>query len=304
MNVLISGATGVVGSEIVKLLLSNGHKVFILTRDEAKSRRKFPDASGHIFFNYRSASLLTSVMEETDAVIHLAGAGIADGRWTDSYKRVILESRTLSAKYLTDSIRTAVNKPKIFISASAIGYYGDTADKTVYENSPAGKGFMAHICEEWEKSVADAESLGLRTVKVRIGVVLSPKGGALAKMVPPYKFFIGGPLGKGDQYLSWIHLRDLGRLFLRCLQGDYSGVINGTTGEPVTMNQFSKTLGRVLKRPSIFRVPSFVLNLIMGEAAEVVLGSQRVKSDRHEKAGFTPEFTDLSAALADLLNKK
>jgi uncharacterized protein (TIGR01777 family) len=243
-------------------------------------------------------------MEETDAVIHLAGAGIADGRWTDSYKRVILESRTLSARYLIDSIRTAVKKPRIFISASAIGYYGDTGSDVVNENSPAGKGFMAHICEEWENSVSDAESLGLRTVKVRIGVVLSPKGGALAKMVPPYRFFIGGPLGNGDQYLSWIHLRDLGKLFLACLEGDYSGVINGTTGQPVTMNDFSKVIGRVLKRPAFFRVPAFVLKLIMGEAAEVVLGSQRVKSDCHEKAGFKPEFTDLSAALADLLIKK
>ncbi len=303
MKILISGATGLVGSKLVPLLTAKGHKVFILSRSPEKSAAKFPGAAGHLYFNYKSAELLTSEMADTDAVIHLAGAGIADSRWTAEYKRRIIESRTLSAKYLIDSAKSSVSKPGIFISAAAIGYYGDTGSNRVDENSPSGTGFMAQVCREWESAADEAESAGMRTVKVRIGVVLSKSGGALAKMVPPYRFFIGGPLGKGDQYLSWIHEDDLAALFVQVLEGNFSGVINGIGGEPVTMNEFSKVLGRVLKRPSFFRVPSFLLRLIMGEAAEVVLGSQRVVTVNRDKAGFSPKFTNLEEALNDLLNR-
>ena len=228
-------------------------------------------------WNYQHPEQWKSKLENTDAVIHLAGINLFSKRWNDEFKRAVLESREVSTKNLVEAIKSCTNKPEVFISASGIGYYGDCGETILNENSPKGNDFLADVCEVWENESENVEASGVRSVQVRTGLVLSPEDGALKQMLPAFKLFVGGPLGNGKQWSSWLHIDDIVGIYLHAIDNkNLSGAVNAASPNPVRMNEFANTLGKVLKRPSLFPVPKFILRLIVGEAAEVVTASQRI----------------------------
>jgi uncharacterized protein (TIGR01777 family) len=244
------------------------------------------------------------VVDGADAVINLAGANVGDGRWTPERMEAIRSSRVRSTELLAEAMAAAKVKPKVFVSASACGYYGiATGEEELTEDSPPGDDFLARVCKDWEAAAQAARDAGIRVVHPRIGIVLGRGGGVLSRMVPLFRAFVGGPVGQGTQYLSWVHMRDVVHAFEAMVErSDLSGPYNVTAPEPVTMNDFAVTLGEVLRRPSMFRVPEFAVRLAMGDAAsEVVLSGPRAVPKRLVDAGYAFVFPELASALADLL---
>ena len=236
------------------------------------------------------------------AAINLCGESIADRRWTASQKAKLRASRIVTTRAVVDAISRAAVRPKVLLNASAIGYYGDRGNDAVDENSSGGHGFLADLCEEWEKEALRAESFGVRVVLLRTGIVLARGGGALAKMLPPFRFFIGGPLGAGRQVMSWIHLEDEVRAIEFALEKPaLKGPVNLTAPNPASMNEFAAALGKRLHKPSFFRVPGFALKILLGEMSEMLLGGQRVLPKKLEDAGFHFRFPRLDDALKDLV---
>lgn len=292
MKILIAGGSGFVGRALIRELESTGHEAAIITRNRGKST-----APG---VPWDTAELIRAV-SEYDAVVNLAGEPIIGKRWNEKQKQRLWDSRIGSTKKLVDAMKEAKTRPKVFISASAEGYYGPHGDEVLDEADSGGNDFLACLCKKWEEEALHAKSIGIRTVIVRLGVVLGMGGGALSKMVPQFKLGLGGPLGHGRQYLSWIHISDLARLFHFLLEREgLEGAFNGTAPNPATNRQFAKTLGRVLGRPALFPVPGFVLKLILGEAADAILTGQRVIPKRTLEAGFEFRFSNLEEALMDL----
>lgn len=278
MRIALTGARGFVGSALTELLQNQGHET------KALSRR--PDPAD---------------LEGCDAVVHLAGEPVAQ-RWTAEVKRRIRDSRVLGTRHLVDSIKSLETKPKVVLCASATGYYGHRGDEVLTEESGAGEGFLAETCREWENEAKLLETLGVRVVFVRVGIVLGRGGGALAKMLPPFRMGVGGRLSHGKQWMSWIHREDLTRLMVWALENEaVRGAVNGTAPGAVTNAQFTRFLGGVLRRPAVFPVPEFVLKLVFGEMARVLLESQRVKPEVAEEKGFVFKYPDLEPALRDLL---
>ena len=238
-------------------------------------------------------------MESVDAVVHLAGENIAAGRWNDSLKRRIRNSRVIGTRSLVQSIASVEKRPKLFICASAIGYYGDRGDMELPESAGPGEGFLADVCKEWEAEANAAADLGCRVVNVRIGMVLSPKGGALAKMLLPFKLGAGGVVGTGTQYWSWIGLHDLTRIIAFCIDNeDISGPVNAVSPTPPTNREFTKDLGKVLHRPTIIPMPAFAAKLALGEMAQaLLLASTRVIPNKLKDAGFQHDHPDLASCL-------
>jgi uncharacterized protein (TIGR01777 family) len=240
-------------------------------------------------------------INNTDVVVHLAGEPVAQ-RWNADVKRRIAESRVLGTRNLVAGIRKAKYPPKVLVSASAVGYYGDRGDELLTEASPPGSGFLPDVCVQWEREALEAVNLGVRVAMVRIGIVLGSGGGALQKMLPAFKAGVGGKLGSGRQWMPWIHLKDLVNLFLfAAATAGLSGPVNGTSPEPVRNSDFTEALARTLHRPAVMPVPAFALKLLMGEMAGVTLESQRAVPAVARDAGFKHEFTDVSSALADVL---
>ncbi len=302
-TILITGATGLIGQNIVNKLIQRGDKVIVLTRTVNKAKMIFPNLKDFIpfDFNIEISDELNNAANTTDAVIHLAGENIMAKRWTEEHKHNVIESRVKSTEKLLELIRNAQKKPKIFISASAVGYYGNRFEE-VDEDSKKGKGFLSDVTDAWEKSTFGFEKIDIRRVNVRIGIVLAKDDGALPKLVLPFKFFIGGSLGSGKQWMPWIHIEDLVKIFLFALDNvSVNGVINAVSPNPVTMNELSKTIGKVLNRPSFFKMPSFILKLILGEAASSVLEGAKVKPKKLKGMNFEFQFVDLRKALIDLL---
>ena len=286
MNVLLSGSTGFVGSRLREHLVRAGHEVRGVSRGPGADH------------DWSQESLAAGV-SWADAVIHLAGAGIFDRRWSAARKEELVASRVTTTERLATLV--AEHRTGRFLTASAVGYYGASDASGLDEGSPVGSDFLAGLCQAWERAAQPARDAGVSTATVRIGVVLGRGSGALAKMLPPFRFGLGGPLGSGRQWMSWVHIDDLCRLFLFLLEQDgCEGAFNGTAPTPERMSSFAKTLGRVLRRPALLPVPGFVLRCALGEVAEVLLTGQHVLPRRALEAGFVPRYPDLEAALRDL----
>jgi len=294
MNVLITGGKGFIGSTLRRELRTAGHDVVITTRQGS-------DSSGEL--TWKPPSLIPPKNISTfDAIVNLAGDSIHAERWTKDKKERIRSSRIHTTHYLIESIKNADIKPKILINASAVGYYGPQGDEEVTENFSPGKDFLASVCKDWESEAIKAEQLGVRTVITRIGVVLGQDGGALQKMITPFKAYAGGYLGSGKQWMSWVHIEDVTGFIMFAIEHDkLSGVFNLTAPNPSTNKDFSTALGRALGRPSIFPVPGFVLKAALGEFGEILLTGQRCIPERALIAGYEFKYPLLDKALKSIL---
>lgn len=297
MNVLITGGTGFIGKALSRELSSSGHNVTITTRRQTASKEEFTWKP--------PAFIPPDTISDIDAVINLAGESIASGRWTKARKERILSSRIDTTHAIVQSMKNANPKPKILISASAIGYYGAYGDEYVTEDTPSADDFLANVCKAWEAEALKAEELGVRVVTVRIGGVLESDGGALPKMIIPFKFFLGGPVGSGKQWFSWIHRDDIIGIIKYALENEsVSGPVNLTAPQPVTNKEFSSALGRALHRPSRLAVPGFMVKLTLGELGNILLTGQRVLPDKALKAGYQFKYPDVDGALRAIFSKK
>ncbi|MEZ6122851.1 MAG: TIGR01777 family oxidoreductase [Planctomycetaceae bacterium] len=296
-TVAMSGATGLVGSQVTSVLKQQGCSVVAISRGSGSYDET-------IRWDPKTGLTNPGRLESVDAVIHLAGENIASGRWTDSLKQKIRSSRVQGTRSIVQSMAAIQKRPRVFICASAIGYYGDRGERLLDESASPGDDFLADVCREWEAEADAAEQLGIRVVKVRIGVVLSPRGGALKKMLLPFKLGLGGNVGSGQQYWSWIGLHDLGRIFQFCLNNDsVSGPVNAVSPQSLTNAEFTKAVGSVLHRPTFIPMPAFAAKLVLGEMAEaLLLSSTRVEPRKLLAAGFSFDHPDLTDCLNFELN--
>jgi uncharacterized protein (TIGR01777 family) len=297
MKIVISGASGLIGTQLVAKLSSSGHDVVRLVRRSPKS--------GEIQWNPKSGTLDAAALEGTDAVIHLSGAGIGDKRWTDGYRKEILDSRTATTALLAKTMASLSRKPSVFLSGSAIGIYGARNDEQLTEVSTHGTGFLAEVCEQWEAAAKPAVDAGIRTVYLRTGIVLSPKGGALKKLLPLFKLGVGGKFGNGKQWQSWISIDDEIGAIEHLLTANVSGAVNLTAPNPVTNAEFTKVLASVLKRPAIVPVPTFAPKILLGgELADALLFTgQRVIPAALNASGYMFKHTTIESAFRSLLSK-
>lgn len=304
MKIVIIGATGLIGQQLVNSLNDSGHSVTIVSRNNNKATKIFPSHSGFANWNGRNPNALVGIVNGSDAVINLAGESIAGGRWTNSRKQLILDSRIRSVKAVTEAINQAENKPKVLVQASAIGYYGTHPEVIFTEDSGSGNGFLSEVTQHWENALRGL-SEEVRLIVIRTGVVLSEKGGALKKMQTPFKLGIGGPVGSGRQWLSWIHLEDEVRAITYLInKKGASGIYNLTAPQPVTMKEFAKTLATILQRWSWLKVPSFAVRMLFGQMGiETILRGQRVMPARLLAEGFVFRFSNLQDALKDIYRK-
>lgn len=300
-RILLTGATGFIGTLLRDQLLKEGHYLTIITR--TPNRYRAEKAKNQKFISWDEESVLEGIRDQ-DVVIHLAGESIAGGRWSDEVKKRIFDSRIQTTRKLVKAFQSLGNdqRPKLFISASAVGIYGDQGDTLLTESSSRGTDFLSRVCVDWEAEALQAEALGIRVAIPRIGIVLGEGGGILDKMVLAFKLFAGGAVGSGKQYLPWIHILDVCKGLQFPMQtDDLRGPYNVCAPEPVTMKAFASAMGRVLHRPSVFKVPSWALKLGLGEAAEPVTASLRAVPEVLLAHHFSFEFTDVEEALADLL---
>jgi uncharacterized protein (TIGR01777 family) len=297
MNVLITGGTGFIGAPLTRELREAGHNVSITTRRQSGSKDKLA---------WNPPELISlDIMSKTDAVVNLAGEKIAPARWTKDKKERILSSRINTTQALVQSMKVANPKPKVLVSASAIGYYGPHGDESVTEDTPAASDYLADVCKKWEAEALKARELGVRVVLVRIGGVLEADGGALPQMIIPYKFFLGGPIGSGKQWFSWIHRDDVVGIIKYTLEHEsISGPINATAPHPVTNKEFSAALGNTLKKPSFLAVPGFIVKMTLGELGSVLLSGQRVVPEKALKAGYKFNYPEVNEALSAIIRKE
>src|SRR5262245_34832338 len=290
MRIALTGSTGLVGSVLIPLLAKEGHDTLRLRRPSD--------------WDPEAGSVQIAAFSGVDAVVHLAGESIASGRWTVERKKRIRESRVKGTTLIADALSRMDRPPNVLVSASAIGYYGDRGNEVLREDSPAGTGFLANVCREWEAATSAAEKKGIRVVHIRTGLVLSGKGGAMPKMLPPFKLGVGGKIGSGSQYWSWISVDHLCAAILHCIQVEsLRGAVNTVSPSPVTNLEFTKTLGRVLRRPTLFPVPVFAARIALGEMADaLLLASARVEPAQLAKSRFVFKHTDLEPALRSVLS--
>jgi hypothetical protein len=298
VNITISGASGLVGRRLLNVLGRAGHQLHVLSRNAAI---RMPEGVRLSQWN-TSGPPPTAALETADAVVHLAGEPVAQ-RWTAEVKRRIRESRVQSTRNLVEGLAQLPRRPQTLVCASAIGYYGSRGDEVLAESLPPGTGFLPEVCVEWERAAGQAATLGMRVAIIRIGVVLDAQGGALGRMLRPFRAGVGGPIGSGAQWMSWIHAEDLAELFRLVIEGPHRGVFNGVAPLPVTNREFTRELARMLGRPAILPIPAFALKLLFGEMAQILLESQRVAPQAAEAAGFRFRFPQLAPALADLLQQ-
>ncbi|WP_062268637.1 TIGR01777 family oxidoreductase [Endozoicomonas arenosclerae] len=299
MQILITGGTGFIGRRLVAKLLSKGHRLTVLSRQDAKEVRRL------LTSEVKPVKSLSAVNPSVafDAVINLAGEGVMDERWTPARKRQLLDSRVTLTSELVDLIERMENRPACLISGSAIGYYGGRDDDVrLDESSGTGNDFSAGLCIRWEQAAQRAESLGLRVCQIRTGVVLHPEGGALHEMVPPFRLGIGGPFGSGKQVMSWIHMDDMVNALLFLLESETAqGAYNATAPGAVSNKVFAKTLAATLNRPAFLPMPAVVLKLMLGESSEMLLKGQNVYPEHLLAEGFQFEYPDLKTALSQLI---
>jgi uncharacterized protein (TIGR01777 family) len=298
MKILIGGSHGLVGTALIKSLETNGHEVFRLVRYA-------PHSKTEVEWSPDRYSIALARIEGFDAVVNLAGESIAVGRWTDEKKRRIRESRVKGTKLLGDALANLTVRPKTFICASAIGYYGNRGDEILTESSAPGDDFLADVCQKWEEATALATEKGIRVVNTRFGVILDTEGGALKKMLPPFRMGVGGKIGSGKQWMSWIALDDVvGGIQFALANDSIKGPVNFVAPVPVTNAEFTNTLGQALSRPTLFPMPGFAVKLLFGEMGEaLLLGSERVAPKRLIAEGYEFRFSQLEPALAHILEK-
>jgi uncharacterized protein (TIGR01777 family) len=299
MKILITGSTGMVGSKLIDSLKSEDHQIIRLVRSTPK------DSATEVYWNPEQGTLNATELEGLGGVVHLAGESIAEGRWTDEKKSRIRQSRTKGTTLLSETLAKLKQKPEVLVSASAVGFYGSRGDETLDEQSASGSDFLAEVCREWELSTQAAAQAGIRVVNLRFGVILSHEGGALPKMLFPFRMGVGGKLGSGQQYMSWIAIDDaIGAIEHALTNNSLRGPVNVVAPVAVTNYEFTKTLGHVLSRPTIFPVPAFAARLVFGEMADAtLLSSQRVEPARLKESGYRFRYPELEGALRHVLNK-
>ncbi|MBW4637673.1 MAG: TIGR01777 family oxidoreductase [Gloeocapsa sp. UFS-A4-WI-NPMV-4B04] len=305
MKVAITGASGFVGSRLVEKLHTEGNQVVVLTRNLAAAQNVFPDSTFPnvevIAYTPTQSGSWQQAIASCDGVVNLAGEPIADGRWTPERKQEILNSRKLGTQKIVEAIALANPKPKVLVNASAIGYYGTSETATFDEASKPGEDFLAQVCLDWEAEAQKVTQLGVRLVILRLGIVLG-MGGAIAKMITPFKLFAGGPIGSGRQWFSWIHREDLVNLIIQALtRSDIEGVLNATAPNPVRMTELADTMGQVMNRPSWLPVPALALEALLGDGAMVVLEGQQVLPKRTLASGFNYQYPTVKQALEEIL---
>jgi len=306
MRLLVTGSSGLIGTALVGAARSRGDTVTRLVR-ATTAARPVPDGITDVAWDPTHGTLDTAALEAAgpfDGVVHLAGAGVGDKRWSPARKREIVDSRTRSTDLVARSLAALTPVPPVLVSASAVGYYGDRGEEILTESSTPGTGFLAGVCTAWEAAAGPATAAGIRTVLLRTGIVLSASGGALAKQLPLFRLGVGGRIGSGRQYRSWITLDDHVAVILHCLDtADLNGPVNATAPHPATDAELAKAIGQALHRPSFLAVPAPVLKLVLGPemAVDMVLSSQRVLPDRLERSGFTFHHTDLDEAVRAVL---
>ncbi|MGB9664052.1 MAG: TIGR01777 family oxidoreductase [Ignavibacteria bacterium] len=300
-NILIGGISGLIGSKLAKFLTPE-YKIRGLVRDVEKAKSKIPFVD---FYSWNDdESLLINLIEDTDILVNLSGRSIAKGRWTEKTKREIYTSRIETTKKLVELISKSSKKPESFIVASAVGYYGFDINNISDENSPPSDDFLGKVCVDWENASSLVDQFNVRRVNVRISTVLSRDGGALPLISLPFKFFVGGYFGSGNQFFPWIHEKDLIRLFKFVIENNsISGPINAVSPQAVTMKEFCETLGKVLKRPCWIRIPEWKMKLLLGEMADLLIKGGKVIPKKALEVGFEFEFESLELALKDLFRK-
>jgi uncharacterized protein (TIGR01777 family) len=301
--VIISGATGFIGRPLTGKLTEAGYDVVVLTRNPGKASALFGGRARAVEWDGRTSGRWTELVSGARAIINLAGGNIGARRWTPQRKEVISGSRLASGRAIVDAVRQAPVKPAVLIQASAVGYYGSRADVALDESASRGEGFLAGLVQDWEDSTAEAERFGVRRVVVRSGLVLGAEGGVLPRFLRPFRLFVGGPLGSGRQWLSWIHWRDeVAAIRFLLERGDLAGVFNLAAPQPLTMDEFARAIGREMHRPALLRIPAPLLRLLFGEMAEeTLLGGQRVVPRALLEAGFEFLYPDLGSALREIL---
>ena len=301
MRVLVTGATGFVGRRLLPKL----DRPVVLSRDAARAEKSLAQFQVKAFAWDPDRPPPAEAFDGIEAVIHLAGDPVAEGRWTEAKKARIRESRVAGTRNLVATLRAIGGGPKVLVSASAVGIYGDRGDEQLDEQSKPANDFLAEVCQSWEHEALEAASLGIRVATVRVGIVLGEKGGALGKMLTPFYLGMGSPLGSGDQYMPWVHIDDLVGIFLHAAKHDQvQGALNGVAPNPVTNREFTKTLGRAIGRWTFMPpVPGFVLRTMLGEFGDVLLTSQRVYPVATKQAGFVYQYPELEPALRQILHR-
>lgn len=302
MKIVVSGATGFVGSRLSERLSGADHQVVALTRNADTAKSKVPSLAAAHNWSPLSEAAPAAAFDGAGAVVHLAGETVV-GRWTQAKRDAIRETRVIGTRNLVNGLRDLPSKPSILIAASAIGFYGDRADEELTETSASGDDFLAEVCREWEAEASKAEELGIKVARVRIGVVLAQGGGALDAMLTPFKLGAGGPLGSGRQWWSWIHRDDLCGLILHLIERGESGVFNATAPTPMRQKEFARVLGRVLHRPSFMPAPAFALKIVLGGFATELLSSKKVLPKATQAADYSYQFPELEPALRQALDR-
>jgi uncharacterized protein len=305
LRVTVSGATGLIGRTLLAALQAQGAELTVLSRDPARAAATLAAAglapTQLVPWDPETEPVPVRAIAGREAVVHLAGEDVAQ-RWTARAKQAIRESRVSGTRHLVEGLREASDRPGVLVSASAIGYYGPHGEEPLDEEAPAGEDFLARVCADWEAEAGRASELAIRVVLLRTGVLLDPAGGALARMLPPFRLGLGGPVAGGRQYISWIHREDIIAIVLAALSDErWSGPVNATAPEPCTNRDFSRTLGRVLRRPALLPVPGFALRLLYGEMAEVVTSGARVVPAKPLVLGYRFQQPHLAPALRSLL---
>lgn len=300
-KILVTGATGLIGSAIVEQLLAENRQVIITSRNLTAGGNRFGNKVQYLQWDGKSIINDQALLRSISNVFHLSGASVAGKRWTPRYKKEILSSRTESSKSLVDSFKIGGKFPDAFICSSATGYYGSRGDEELTENSGKGEGFLADVCEAWESGARAFAEFGTRTVSIRTGIVLDKKSGALPQMLLPFRFRARVTLGNGKQWFSWIHIEDIARLYVFALNNNISGIINGTAPEPVTMDSFTRTIAKFKPTIAGLKIPAKILHMIVGEAGFEILKSQKVIPERALKESFRFSYPDVDSAIASLV---
>lgn len=302
MKVIITGGSGLIGRALSAQLVEGGHQVVILTRAPERVKIVLPGVRLQKWDGI-TARGWAHLLEDTDAIVNLAGENLSAGRWTDARKQSIRDSRVNSGRAVVEAVKASQCKPAVLIQASGVGYYGVKDPALLDESAVNGDDYLSDISRDWEAATEPVESLGVRRVVIRSGVVLSPRGGALARMLLPFRLFVGGPLGSGRQWLSWIHLEDEVRAIRFLIDHPTAEGAFNLVAEPVTNARFAKTVGSIMHRPSFIPVPAFMLRLVLGEMSTVVLDGQRASSSKLTDLGFQFKFWSLESAIKDLVSK-
>jgi len=300
MKILITGGTGLVGKSLKKELLKNGHQLVLMTRNP----QQYPQENNVTYQKWDSINdaFPLDALEGVESIINLMGENLADKRWSDKQKEKLKSSRIIGTNKIVEALNSSGHKLKCFVSASAIGIYPVNNDITIDESTKNGEGFLANLCKDWELSASKLKTAS-RQVTIRIGVVLARSGGALGKLIPLFKTGLGGPIGNGQQFMSWIHVSDLVSLISKAIDDEsFNGVYNGTTPKPVTNLEFTKALAKAVHRPAFLPAPPFMLKLAMGEMSSIILDSQKVVSKRLEDNHFKFNFPDIDSALQDIMD--